>query len=153
MKILFDPEKQHLLLGRWSKNHTRLRENISRNTAVGIRSNSTARASWSRFMSTSLSSLTHLHINYYIATSFWPVSNTAEIGTWRSVNLFRSGLWGDCSTQAATAAQVTVRDRIDSCEEILSLSRKERLISHKTTGMLGAEMASSVVDETLSSAD
>jgi hypothetical protein len=88
-------------------------------------------------MSASLSSLTDMHINYYIATSFWPVSNTAEIGTWRSVKLFRSGLWGDCSTQAATVAQITVWDMVDSCEEILSPSRKERLISHKTTGMLG----------------
>jgi hypothetical protein len=41
----------------------------------------------------------------------------------------------------------------DPCEENLSPSRMERRISHKATGMLGAEMASAVADETLSLAD
>jgi len=42
---------------------------------------------------------------------------------------------------------------VDPCEENLSHSRMERRISRKTTGMLEAEMASNVVDETLPLAD
>jgi hypothetical protein len=42
---------------------------------------------------------------------------------------------------------------VDPCEKNLSHSRMELRISHKTTGMLEAEMAFNVVDETLPLAD